>query len=90
MSSEKESSPVLPDNEEQEELDCQNLIDGSIELEDELELTCRICEEKLKEPKVLSCLHAYCEACLEKKVEEELAPVDGEPTKPFCCPVSSF
>ena len=29
---------------------------------------CAICNEKLKQPKVLSCLHVFCQECLEKRV----------------------
>lgn len=43
--------------------------------------SCSICEETLKQPKVLSCLHVFCQTCLEKIIEEESEPVDGEPTK---------
>ncbi|ESO04923.1 hypothetical protein HELRODRAFT_111386 [Helobdella robusta] len=31
---------------------------------------CGICNGKFKVPKVLHCLHAFCEACLEKSLEE--------------------
>lgn len=31
---------------------------------------CPACQEKLKQPKVLSCLHVFCEPCLQKQVEE--------------------
>ena len=31
---------------------------------------CPACQKKLKQPKVLSCLHVYCEPCLQKQVEE--------------------
>ncbi|KAJ8297904.1 hypothetical protein KUTeg_024435 [Tegillarca granosa] len=30
----------------------------------------RICEEKLDNPKILSCLHVFCQKCIEKQVEE--------------------
>ncbi|OWF35593.1 brain tumor protein-like [Mizuhopecten yessoensis] len=38
------------------------------------EHACPICEEKLNQPKVLDCLHVFCQACLEKALEE---PSDG-------------
>ncbi|XP_030043980.1 E3 ubiquitin-protein ligase TRIM56 [Microcaecilia unicolor] len=31
-------------------------------------LTCKICLEKFTKPKILPCLHTYCEACLEKLI----------------------
>ena len=40
---------------------------------------CKICEERFKNPKVLSCLHVYCQACLEKLVAES----SEEQTPPF-------
>ena len=29
---------------------------------------CPACQEKLKQPKILSCLHVFCEPCLQKQV----------------------
>lgn len=85
MASEEEalSTPTESDTNNQ----C-NLMEGSIE--DRAELMCQICDETLKEPKVLTCLHVYCRTCLETKVEEESEPVDEEPTKPLTCPVSQL
>lgn len=34
------------------------------------ENTCSICEEKYTQPKILNCLHVFCQSCLEKQVEE--------------------
>ena len=34
-------------------------------------LTCAVCMEQFKEPKVLPCLHTYCKACLEKLVKKQ-------------------
>lgn len=88
MASDEETPAVVSDNESVTDQLEGSLIEGDIE--DEAELMCQICEEKLKEPKLLSCLHAFCQDCLEKQVEEESAPVDGEPTKPLLCPVSCY
>ena len=40
------------------------------------ELTCPICQEILKEPKSLPCLHSFCQECLEKYVR--LRPLNDE------------
>ncbi|XP_062577150.1 formin-J-like isoform X1 [Saccostrea cucullata] len=42
----------------------------NITLEGDEEHTCRICEEKLKQPKILSCLHVFCQTCLENQYAE--------------------
>ena len=34
-------------------------------------LTCPVCMEQLREPKVLPCLHTYCKACLQKLVKKQ-------------------
>ena len=34
-------------------------------------LTCAVCMEQFKEPKVLPCLHTYCKKCLEKLVKKQ-------------------
>lgn len=31
------------------------------------EHTCQLCEEKFKQPRILSCLHIFCTPCLEKQ-----------------------
>ncbi|XP_078524583.1 E3 ubiquitin-protein ligase TRIM56 [Lissotriton helveticus] len=31
-------------------------------------LTCKICLQKFQKPKILPCLHTYCESCLEKMI----------------------
>ncbi|XP_056010419.1 brain tumor protein-like isoform X3 [Ostrea edulis] len=42
----------------------------NITLEGDDEHTCRICEEKLKQPKILNCLHVFCQSCLENENTE--------------------
>ncbi|XP_078582447.1 uncharacterized protein LOC144865508 [Branchiostoma floridae x Branchiostoma japonicum] len=44
-------------------------------------LQCRICLEPFKDPKVLSCLHTFCEGCLKRLVEQQDDAVDS-----FRCP----
>ena len=95
MASDEKTSAPLTSSPTELELDSnsnnQCSLDGCIEESSDMELTCKICEEQLKEPKVLSCLHAFCQACLEQKVIEESNPIDDEPTKTletFACPVS--
>ncbi|GFR68575.1 B-box type zinc finger protein ncl-1 [Elysia marginata] len=45
-------------------------LEGALEDEQAIDV-CSLCEEKMKNPKVLSCLHVFCEACLKKKLEVE-------------------
>lgn len=33
------------------------------------EIQCKICRKRYEDPKLLSCLHTFCKACLEKNVE---------------------
>ena len=35
----------------------------------EEEHSCQICNKKYEQPRILSCLHVFCTACLEKQVE---------------------
>jgi len=35
------------------------------------QLTCAICIEQFKEPKVLPCLHTYCKGCLVKLIKKQ-------------------
>jgi hypothetical protein len=34
------------------------------------ENTCDICESKYNQPKILTCLHIFCQSCLEKQIED--------------------
>ena len=43
------------------------------------ELTCPICQEHFKEPRVLPCLHYYCKKC----IADLIARARG---RPFNCP----
>ncbi|KAK3798783.1 hypothetical protein RRG08_040615 [Elysia crispata] len=45
-------------------------LEGALEEERAIDV-CSLCEEKMKNPKVLSCLHEFCEACLKKKLDGE-------------------
>ncbi|XP_019645920.1 PREDICTED: brain tumor protein-like [Branchiostoma belcheri] len=37
----------------------------------DMSLTCPLCEQHYKKPKVLSCLHSFCQACLDKQLQKE-------------------
>ena len=51
---------------------------GLEELEEEI--TCQVCQEHFREPKILPCLHYYCKECV-----RQLA-VRAGPNRPFPCP----
>ena len=51
---------------------------GLKELEDEI--TCPVCQEHFRDPKILPCLHYYCKECI-----RQLALRAG-PNRPFVCP----
>ena len=51
---------------------------GLEELEEEI--TCPVCQEHFREPKILPCLHYYCKECV-----RQLA-VRAGPNHPFACP----
>ncbi|XP_076446481.1 protein meiotic P26-like [Babylonia areolata] len=79
------SSPEL-DHSPSKECD----LEGCIEDTTEAELTCKICQEELKNPKILSCFDTFCQDCLEQKVLTDSETIDGEPIKPVetvTCPV---
>ena len=51
---------------------------GLEELEEEI--TCPVCQEHFRDPKILPCLHYYCKECV-----RQLALQTG-PNRPFACP----
>ena len=51
---------------------------GLEELEEEI--TCPVCQDRFREPKILPCLHYYCKECV-----RQLALRAG-PNRPFACP----
>ncbi|KAK3099629.1 hypothetical protein FSP39_007220 [Pinctada imbricata] len=46
---------------------------------------CQICQEKLKQPKILNCLHVFCEECLETAYKEQCE--ESGPDLPIVCPI---
>ena len=54
------------DSEDEEENALEGGLDSNLN-EDQL---CRICGEKYKQPRILSCLHLFCTPCLEKQLED--------------------
>ncbi|XP_026326346.1 brain tumor protein isoform X2 [Hyposmocoma kahamanoa] len=50
-----------------------SLDEGSLESNDngKQEQSCKICDDKLCSPRVLSCLHVFCEACIDKLMVNE-------------------
>ena len=46
----------------------------------EKEITCPICQEHFREPKILPCLHYYCKECIRQLALRE------RPDSPFACP----
>ncbi|CAG5117191.1 unnamed protein product [Candidula unifasciata] len=56
-------------------------LNGALEDDQSVDI-CRLCESTIKSPKILSCLHEFCEECLKKKLESEKEE-NGLPTSPL-------
>ena len=49
------------------------------------ELSCAVCTDMFKNPKLLHCMHSFCEECIDKMVKQE------EGKKPtVVCPICRF
>jgi hypothetical protein len=57
-------------------------LDGALEDDQSFDI-CRLCENKMKAPKILSCLHEFCEECLKKKLETEKEEENASPSSPL-------
>lgn len=57
-------------------------LDGALEDDHSIDICC-LCENKMKSPKILSCLHEFCEECLKKKLEREKEEENATPSSPL-------
>ena len=74
LSAVKPASPTLSDTELELELE-----DG-LALEEEDATICPLCSDTYKQPRVLACLHVFCNDCLIKQLDhsdDELEPADS-------------
>lgn len=79
MASEKEAAPSIKEEGSLlEEIECST--GGALEDDHGIDI-CHICEEKFKSPKLLSCLHEFCEDCLTKLLEGK-TDENGQPNSP--------
>ena len=65
LKKEAEKEDTEDDDEEEEEG-----LEGGLESNINEDQLCRICDEKYKQPRILSCLHVFCTPCLEKQLED--------------------
>ncbi|XP_058467336.1 B-box type zinc finger protein ncl-1-like [Malaya genurostris] len=49
-----------------------------------MEQDCTLCENKYVSPRVLSCLHVFCESCLDKLLDDEAKKLEGLIECPTC------
>ncbi|BFZ14823.1 hypothetical protein BsWGS_17861 [Bradybaena similaris] len=62
--------------------DSTSALDGALEGDQPFDI-CHLCEDKLKSPKILSCLHEFCEDCLKKKLESDKEEENASPSSPL-------
>jgi hypothetical protein len=56
-------------------------------------LLCGACNKTINEPKILSCSHSFCKACVENLATQDKGNVDGEGKKlncPTCRSTTTF
>jgi hypothetical protein len=56
------------------------------EIHDEF-LVCKICLDSYKNPKCLSCLHTFCEQCIDNHVNSESSYKKYSDYREFTCPL---
>ncbi|GFN75055.1 B-box type Zinc finger protein ncl-1 [Plakobranchus ocellatus] len=69
MANEKESAISPVGGTQTEESSGDMSLEGALEEEQAIDV-CLLCDEKMKNPKVLNCLHEFCEACLKQKLSD--------------------
>lgn len=52
----------------------------------QVEYTCRLCKEKLCKPRLLSCLHTFCEECIDKLIIDDTGDLKS-PDQVISCPI---
>ncbi|CAG5120940.1 unnamed protein product [Candidula unifasciata] len=77
---ESNSSPTIEETLTSD--DSSNALDGALEGDQPFDI-CHLCEDKLKSPKILSCLHEFCEDCLKKKLESDKEGENVSPSSPL-------